>query len=417
MSSNVVEGSLPQQTLPGAYPKANGPPRLSGALMRGAQRLTDIFEIRTATLKADYEERIRALTAQRDALLAASQGQPFQGSTKLADGSEMEALHSERSMFLRERADRERDRMAWDRERAEWNKERARAQEERASWNEERLLVEAERVRLDEERTRGNVEGTRWEETNLLLTRERASLLEERNQWLRVRRDLEDELSRVRHELQVTKVGYGTLQEQLALKNASVMALETRVRQLEEAGALGVRPHADADGTEDQQEVFDPLDYIRSPARSTTLATISTQSSTLSVKSPSLDPVSTQLARPAPSPPAVTFLLDCPPSPTKANIASGICDDSLTTDVPTLVEGSDVHSQSATSVMVTPPRRLVIRIPPSGGKTRKSLKPPPPQLTAEERRSIVFVPRRPDSDDDNDELDAASDPARTVQHP
>ena len=209
-------------------------------------------------------------------------------------------------------------------------------------------------------------------------------------------------------------------------------------------------PHADADGTEDQQEVFDPLDYIRSPARSTTLATISTQSSTLSVKSPSLDPTSTQvrpgsppllpfpfdtmlnlsptfsyslppaqLAGPAlPDPsPAVTLRLDCPPSSTKSSAASDICDDSLATDVPTLVEGSGTHSRSATSVMVTPPRRLVIRIPPSGGKSRKSLKPPPPRLTEEERRSIVFVPRLPDSDDDNDELDAASNTTGVVQHP
>nr|VWP02525.1 FAD-binding monooxygenase BOA2 (EC (Botcinic acid biosynthesis cluster A protein 2) [Ganoderma boninense] len=431
----------------GGHPKASGTPRISAALIRGAQQFTNIFEIRTAALRADYEERIRALTAQRDALLGASQGQPFQGLAAPAEGSEIEALRAERAIFLRERADRERERTAWDQERAEWHQERARAQEERVSWNEERLLVEAERVRLDEERTRGNVEGTRWDENTLLLTREHAALLEERKQWLRIRKDLEDELSRVRHELQVTKVGYGTLQEQLASKNVSIMTLETRVRQLEEAGASGVRAHADADGAEDQQDVFEPLDFIRSPARSTTLATISAQSSTLSVKSPSLQPISTQvrpesppplpfpfdavlnlsptfsrsllpsqLDGPAPPSPSVIFRLDCPPSPTKSSVASNVCDNSLITDVPTLVEGSG-NSRSATSIMVTPPRRLVIRIPPSREKTRKSFKPSPPQFTEEERRSIVFVPRQPESDDDNNELGAAPDTTRTVQDP
>lgn len=211
----------------------NGPPRISAALIRGAQQLTEIFEKRTAILRADYEEQLRALTAQRDALLTILRGQRSQGPKEVADGAEAEILRVERAALLRERTDRDQERAAWDQERAEWNRERVMAQEERAHWNEERLMVEAERVRLDEERAKSNIEGTRWEEN----AGERASLLEERNQWLRVRKDLEDELSRVRRELQVCKVGYGSLQEQLAVKNASIMALETQVRQLEEVGS------------------------------------------------------------------------------------------------------------------------------------------------------------------------------------
>ncbi|KAM5536131.1 hypothetical protein V8D89_010230, partial [Ganoderma adspersum] len=436
MTTNVMNGPLPQQT--GQHPRANGSPRLSAALIRGAQQFTEIFEKRTAILRADYEEQLRALTTQRDALLAILRGQRSQGPKEVADGSETEVLRAERSALLRERTDREQERATWDQERAEWNRERAMAQEERVHWNEERLMVEAERVRLDEERMRSNVEGTRWEEN----ARERASLLEERNQWLRVRKDLEDELSRVRHELQVCKVGYGSLQEQLALKNTSIMALETRVRQLEEAGAPGVRAYADADRTKDQQEVFDPLAFIRSPARSTTLATISAHSTTLSVKSPSLDLLSTQvrpgsppllpfpfdaafnlsptfsyslppsqLGGPAPPSPTVTFPVDSPPPSSKSSIASNLCHDSLVTDDPTPAEGSG-SPQPATSVTVTPPRRLVIRVPPS---TRKSFKTSLPHFTEEERRSIVHVPRQPESDDDNDELNTASDAARTVQ--
>ena len=204
-----------------------------------------------------------------------------------------------------------------------------------------------------------------------------------------------------------------------------------------------MRAHADADGTEDQQEVFDPLVYIRSLARSTTLATISASSTTLSVKSPSLDPSSTQvrpgsppllpfpfdaafnlsptfsfslppsqLDGPAPPSPTVTFRLNDPPSPSKSNIASDSYGDSLVTDISTLVEESG-SSQSATSIMVTPPRRLVIRLPPSGGKTRKPLKPSPPHFTEEGRRTIVHVPRQPESDDENDESNTASDAARS----
>lgn len=110
-------------------------------------------------------------------------------------------------------------------------------QVEPANWNEERLMVEAERVRWDEERARNNVERMRWKENTSRLTKERDSVLEEHEQCQRVRKALEDELSRVLHELQVSKVGYGSLQEQLASKNTSIMALETRVRQFEEVSS------------------------------------------------------------------------------------------------------------------------------------------------------------------------------------
>ncbi len=204
-----------------------------------------------------------------------------------------------------------------------------------------------------------------------------------------------------------------------------------------------MRAHANADGTEEQQEVFDPLVFIQSPTRSTTFATISAQSTTLSVKSPSLDPVSTQvrsrsppllpfpfdamfnlsptfshslpssqLDAPAPPSPAVTFQLDNPPSPTKSSVASSIHDDFLITDFPTLVERSS-GSRSAT----TPPRRLVIRIPPSAEKTRKSFKPSLPRFTEEERRIIVDVPRQPESDDEDGSDTATSDAAKIVHDP
>lgn len=235
MTNNVMNGPMAQQTAQGGLPRASGPPRLSAALIRGAQKLTELFEKRTAVLRANYEEQIRALTTQRDTLLAASQGQTSQASTTNAvDRSELEALRTERSVFLRERADRERERVSWDQERAQWNKERALVQVEPANWNEERLMVEAERVRWDEERARNNVERMRWKENTSRLTKERDSVLEEHEQCQRVRKTLEDELSRVLHELQVSKVGYGSLQEQLASKNTSIMALETRVRQFEE---------------------------------------------------------------------------------------------------------------------------------------------------------------------------------------
>ncbi|KAI1784870.1 hypothetical protein LXA43DRAFT_1040670 [Ganoderma leucocontextum] len=443
MSTKVMNGPAPQQAVQGGHSRAGDSPRLSAALIRGAQKLTELFEKRTAALRADYEQRIRVLTTERDALLAASRGQTSQVPTEAADGSELEALRAEHLVLLRERADREQERAAWDQERAEWNKERAMAQGERANWKEERLMVEAERARWVEKRTMNN-ERTRWEES---LTRERDSLLEEREQCREVCKDLEDELSRVRHELQVSKTGYGSLQEQLAFRNASVMALETRVRQLEEAGAPGVRAHTNADGTEDQQEVFNPLAYIRSPARSTTLPTISAQTTTLSLKSPLLDPVSTQvrcgsppllpfpfdavlnlsptfshslppsqLDGSAPPSPTVTFRLDSATSPTKSTVADSIHDDSPITDFPTLVEGSG-GSRSATSVITTPPRRLVIRIPPSAENTRKSLKPSPPRFTEEERRSIVHVPRQPEPDDDEDGSSTALDAAKIIQDP
>ena len=195
---------------------------------------------------------------------------------------------------------------------------------------------------------------------------------------------------------------------------------------------------------EDQQEVFNPLAFIHSPVRSMTLPTISTQSTRLSLKSPSLDPVSMQvrcasppllpfpfdamlnlsptfsnslpppqLDGPAPRSSTVTLHLDNPPSPTKSNSAdihSGV----LITDFPPFMEESG-GAQSATSVITTPPRRLVIRIPPSVEKPRKSLKPSPPHFTEEERRSIVHVPREPESGDDNNGSNIAPDAIQTIQ--
>ncbi|TBU39842.1 hypothetical protein BD309DRAFT_1021862 [Dichomitus squalens] len=430
-------------TKPPAAPAPGGTPRVSAALIHGAQQLSDIFERRTAVLKAHYEERIRAITAERDILLAATQTQA-RDTGPHPDASELEALRAERLTWLQERAQHEQQRKLWEQERQSWALERAKL-------GEERVARDAERVQR--------------EETVARLTHERDLVLQEREQRHKAHQDLLDEMASLRHELQVNKSGYGALQEQLALRNSSMLALETRVRQLEaersgfsghagsptEANAPVAPPHDDADGVEGQQTTFDPLDFTRSPlhspARSSTLLTTEGTMSTLESHSPHPTPMQVcspplvpfpfdstlnlsptfsrslpplQLDAPVPQSSTITLRLDTPSSPAKSTIGGSVHGDVFMDDAaagPVSVSGSSssFRSRSSTSVVATPSRRLVIRIPLSNGNIRKPLKPLPPRFTEEEKLDVVHVPRLPESDDDDDGTDTASSDDESVE--
>ena len=197
------------------YKASSSNPPVSQALLRGAQQLSELFQSHHAALRTEYEERIRALTAERDALLAARQTQTSQPSQDVApypDASELEALRAEQFVWRQEQSKHMQERAAWSQERAQY-------QQERESWALESAKMDAERVQ--------------WQGTVARLTQERDTILREREESRMATQHLQDELAGLRHELQVSKTGYGILQGQLASRNASLLAQETRIRHLE----------------------------------------------------------------------------------------------------------------------------------------------------------------------------------------
>ncbi|KAI0350893.1 hypothetical protein OH77DRAFT_1593282 [Trametes cingulata] len=363
------------------------PEQISQALLDGARELSALLEKRVATLRAEYEDRLRALTQERDGLLA-----------KLGDGSANIARSAEDfDAFQQERA-------SWQQDRAEWWRLQARHVTERGAWEEERRLLVEERDRLRQEAEELRKAREEWES-------ERVSLRQQLEQA-----QLEQEKQ---------------LQELAAAKIATIDGLEAQVQWLE---AAQNDPGAQLDAGFNPSE-FDPLNILQSPPRSTTYAGMSsTLGTSTPARSPSQDPMAMQVRTPPPtflpldvgwefdwylaplpdaqvdaprpqspsksptlslrggqSPPKPTVIRDhgaqSPPKSPTITLRGG--QSPATARSPTM---SSVARTSQSSSLKSAPTRLFIRVPPSTGKTRKPIKPPPSPPTEEERKLIVHVP-------------------------
>ena len=169
-----------------------------------------LFERRIEALRADHEQFICALLAERDVLLAARQTQmpqPQQVAGPHLDAWELAALRAEQLAWRQEKVKYEQEREAWAVERAELGQERA--------------TMEAERVQ--------------WRQTIARLTQDRETILQEHEGDRTAMQSLQVELASLRHKLQVSGNSRGTSQGQLASRNALVLAMETQTQQLEAA--------------------------------------------------------------------------------------------------------------------------------------------------------------------------------------
>ncbi|OSC96595.1 hypothetical protein PYCCODRAFT_1462379 [Trametes coccinea BRFM310] len=125
-------------------PQRPGQPQVSQALLQGAREIASILERRIANVKAEYEDKLKLITRERDELLAqkASPGIP----QIVAD--ELEALRDDRDGHEQERAQ-------WEIERGAFLQERARYQQEcealRKSQQELQEEVMRIRHRMEEE--------------------------------------------------------------------------------------------------------------------------------------------------------------------------------------------------------------------------------------------------------------------------
>ncbi|EIW55260.1 uncharacterized protein TRAVEDRAFT_66522 [Trametes versicolor FP-101664 SS1] len=303
------------------------PPQISQALLQGALEISAIFERRVTDLRADYENTIRALVQERDALLArsnANTGPEVNGPLI----EELEALRMQSESWRQERAQLERTL-------ADYTNERANSAQERT-----RLEQECEKLRQAREE----------------LQNDRTALLQECGR-IQSEKDIKLQES----------------QEIITAKDASIQELEARVRWLESMQAASPsQPPTVLD-----QNQFDPVDIFQSPLRLEAYATMSSTLGTMTpIKSPSLDSVPMQVDDPpaADSPPrSPTFTLRGAQSPSVARS-------------PTMFSVTATSHSSTTAT-----RRLVIRVPPSVGPARKPIKSPVSPSTAEELRMIVHV--------------------------
>ncbi|KAI0739125.1 hypothetical protein C8Q80DRAFT_1275293 [Daedaleopsis nitida] len=133
----------------------------SHALFRGAQSLMALIEIRTAAVQAEYEERIRVLLQERDALSAQARDQPVGA----ASNAELIALRREREVWQQQR-------IMWEDERKKWIEERAAIvcqRDEDAKRRHEaeeqagRLRAELLRLHADNERLTALASGSRMQ--------------------------------------------------------------------------------------------------------------------------------------------------------------------------------------------------------------------------------------------------------------
>lgn len=111
-------------------------------MLRGAKELSTIFEQRTAQLKAEYEEKIRVLTQERDAALAQCSEDRTQDSD-IMHVAELVALRTERDNLLQG--------SQWQEERARWEQEHERWQEQLMKWAEEKNAIAKERRALEQQ--------------------------------------------------------------------------------------------------------------------------------------------------------------------------------------------------------------------------------------------------------------------------
>ncbi|KAI8976655.1 hypothetical protein BD414DRAFT_580362 [Trametes punicea] len=350
-------------------------PHISPALLQGAREISAILERRMAALRAEYEQKIQALTRERDELLAhnaAGAALPQEVS------EELEALRQERERHSEERARWEDERASWEEERSQWSQEREVSQEKLSRYQKEceELQNTQKELQLENSRMQGDYEQK--------------------------------------------------LQELAASKDASIANLEERIKWLEAAQDAPLeQPTTSLD-----QNQFDPLDIFCSPQQSPVQPERS--SGTRGTASPSRDPVPMQvrthlsLAFPfdfeseldailaplldaqidephisTPSPPkSPTITLreaHSPPKSPTITLRGGRSPS--TTRSPTMFSSSSAPlSSSSAAATGSSSSRLAIRVPPpSTGKVRKSIKPPVTPPTEEERRTIVHVPPMRDS--------------------
>ncbi|KAI0367682.1 hypothetical protein BV20DRAFT_970246 [Pilatotrama ljubarskyi] len=382
LAAAIMNGAEPSRAKAPSAPRRDGerPEHLSQALLEGARELSALFEKRVASIRADYEEKIRALMQERESLI-------------LGGGS---AKHTQ----LAEAPDAfQQERESWQQDRAEWRRTQAQHASERESWEKERqsLLEERDKLRQEAEALRKAREG--WQ-------KERAILQQQLEQ------------ARLEHE---TK-----LEELTAATTATIEGLQLRVQWLE--GGPEARLHSAID-----QIQFNSLDIFQSPPRSATYAGMSsTLGTSTPIRSPSQDPMAMQVGTPPPmsfpfdvgseldwlfapdlhdqvdgpppaqSPPkSPTLSLRGGPSPPRSPTVTARGGHSPPKSPTITLRGGQSPAASRTpapfsvvraSQSSSEPKRLFIRVPPSTGKPRKPIKPPPSPPTEEERNLVVHVP-------------------------
>ncbi|CDO77072.1 hypothetical protein BN946_scf184473.g16 [Trametes cinnabarina] len=116
----AVQREQPGQNAPQAPRQVQRQPQISQALLQGAREISAILERRMANLRAEYEEKLKMITRERDELLAQS-----------SRGAEIpEAIANELEALRDERDGHEQEHVQWETERTALLKERARYQEE-----------------------------------------------------------------------------------------------------------------------------------------------------------------------------------------------------------------------------------------------------------------------------------------------
>lgn len=162
------------------------PPQISQALLQGALEISAIFERRVTDLRADYENIIRALVQERDALLArsnANTGPEVNGPLI----EELEALRMQSESWRQERAQLERTLADYTNERANSAQERARLEQECEELRQAREELQNERTALLQECGRIQSEkDIKLQESQEIITAKDASIqeLEARVRWL-----------------------------------------------------------------------------------------------------------------------------------------------------------------------------------------------------------------------------------------
>lgn len=167
----------PLATLPQGQTQST-PVRVSPALVHGAQLFTAIFEHRTKELRAHYDEQIRALTQERDALAAKAKESAH---TELAQ--EVISLRAERGQWLVERSHWEAERASWREQVMKWAEERnemAKSREEQLRRQSE-LAQEVQRLR-DELLRAGNAQTQEAASSSLLSTMQATEMKSEPGQ-------------------------------------------------------------------------------------------------------------------------------------------------------------------------------------------------------------------------------------------
>ncbi|KAI0630992.1 hypothetical protein C8Q77DRAFT_176865 [Trametes polyzona] len=351
---NGTTSEMREEPIAGRQPQR---PPISPALLRGGRELTAYFEKRLASFRAEYEERIRTLTQERDAALASRASNTPGPVDNALLYHEIENLRQENENFKNERA--------------RWERAEIQHANERLTWENEirRLRVE-----------------------NREAAQAREELLKAQEAWQQERAALQQQYETLRRESDAK------LQEVIASKDAIIQELEARAKWLEsaQAGQSVEQPTV----RDSDQNKFDALDIFQSPPQpestyhpssSTTMGTIS------SINSPTSDNVAMQVDEPSrPSPPkSPTVTLRGGHSPT-GTMHDGRSPSPSVARSPTMFS---VSSDPRPPVDRPEPTRLVIRVPPPSDPVRKPLKSPVSPVTEEERKTIVQIPPMQGSSD------------------